>query len=73
MGVRFPHEAQVMTKNEVRQQLKNEALNRIIKSYSYGSSRDFFDRYDHASFAEQRSEHIGWIVETLLSAIKKTK
>ena len=60
-----------MTNNEIKQQLKNEALNKIIKSYGINAGKHFFDRYDQQTYGEQRDTHINWIVETLLNDLKK--
>lgn len=53
-----------MTYDEIRQQIKNEALNKIIKAYhpEYGFKSD---EYDDESYGEQLSWHIRCIINDM--------
>ena len=53
-----------MTKNENRQRLKNEALNKIRKLY-HDKYKFPYDEYDDRSLAEQREEKIRFIIDDL--------
>lgn len=59
-----------MTKNEVRQQKKNEALNAIRKIYNH-KYQFHYDEYDDASGSEQREDRIQYIIEQLEKELKQ--
>ena len=61
-----------MTKEQVIQQRKNEALNRITQIY-HPLYKFSYNQYDEDSYAEQREYEIKSIVEDLNRDIKKIK
>ncbi len=64
-----------MDKNEIRQQLKNTALNKIINIYKMpkleiGYSTDI---YDNRSLSEIKEEKIQYIIENLIKELDNCK
>ncbi len=62
-----------MTKKEIIQQKKNEALNKIRKIF-HPLTKNHYDQYSGESYAEQREYMTRYIIETLekeLEALKK--
>lgn len=66
-----------MTKDEVKQQKKNEALNKIIfthsKYFNYEQGNPWGDWDDLPSSAEQRDKEVKRILENLENELKKLK
>lgn len=61
-----------MTKPEVKQQLKNEALNKIRGIYSPNSTFRC-DPYDEGSYSEQRGVAVSYIIEGLERELSNLK
>jgi len=62
-----------MTKNEIIQQIKNEALNEIRKIYN-PKYKFPFDQYDReSSYTEQIEYKIRYTIESMEKRIKETK
>lgn len=61
-----------MTRDENRQRIKNEALNKIIDAYSDNPKGFHRDEYDDRPIDSQRSDYIGYIVDDLARELKKT-
>lgn len=61
-----------MTKLEIRQQKRNEALNKIRKIYN-PKYKCNYDQYDEDSYSEQREKEIRWIIENLEKDLKLIK
>jgi hypothetical protein len=61
-----------MTKLEIRQQMRNEALNKIRKIYN-PKYKFNYDQYDEDSYSEQREKEIRLIIENLEKDLKNTK
>lgn len=65
-----------MNYNQQRQQLKNEALNQIIKLYDQGSPKPFEYQPWAGTISEQRDEEVEMIIARLdrqLKALKKNQ
>lgn len=58
-----------MTKNEVRQMIKNKSLNEIRKIYNKRFQFQY-DEYDNSSCSEQREFRIKCIIEDLENELK---
>lgn len=64
---------------QIRQQIKNEALNRIAKIYHplyrfpYSKSYGWYDDVDNYSYSEQREQEIQNIIKRMNSKLKKAK
>ena len=61
-----------MTRDENRQRIKNEALNKIINAYSENPKDFIVDEYDDRPIDSQRSDYIGYIVDDLERELKNT-
>jgi len=61
-----------MTKNQIIQQYKNEALNSIAKIY-HPKYNFRYDEYSHLSGSEQKEEEIRSIIQNMNKNIEEVK
>ena len=59
-----------MTKSEIKQQKKNEALNKIRKIYHPLNQKWYSNYQEDGSYAEQRDYEISQIIENLEKELK---
>ncbi len=59
-----------MTRDENRQRIKNEALNRIRDAYSDNPKGFRVDEYDDRPIDSQRSDYVGYILDDMERELK---